>query len=232
MVNNKYIYDTTKRINDIVLSIIILVIIFPIILLAALAVKFTSPGPVFYRAKRAGVSCKPFYMFKLRTMYINTDTSDRKITSENDDRITPVGKLLRKLKIDELPQFWNVLLGDMSIVGPRPEDWEIIEKYYTIEKWPLSTIRPGIACPVDVRWYPDLTYHDPPPPGVSSQTWYLKRHLPAQVAEAQKYVENRNIFIDFRVILQTIFCVLVYSWLPPKRKPLQTINSKIADTIK
>jgi lipopolysaccharide/colanic/teichoic acid biosynthesis glycosyltransferase len=94
-----------KRLFDIVFASCVLFVTSPLILLGALAVKLTSPGPAFYKAKRAGLGGKPFYMFKLRTMHINTDTADRKITDAEDDRITPAGKWLRKLKIDELPQF-------------------------------------------------------------------------------------------------------------------------------
>jgi len=109
-----------KRLFDIVFSAGVLLVTWPLIVIGALAVKLTSPGPAFYRAKRAGVGGRPFAMLKFRTMRIGSDTPDRKITAEHDDRITPVGRWLRKFEIDELPQFWNVLCGDMSVVGPRP----------------------------------------------------------------------------------------------------------------
>jgi len=209
-----------KRLFDIVFASCALLATWPLILIGALAVKLTSPGPAFYRAKRAGLGGKPFDMLKLRTMYVGTDTTDRRVTAERDDRITPVGALLRKFKIDELPQFWNVLRGDMSIVGPRPEDWDIVEGHYTPEQRRTLEVRPGIAALADVRWYPDLTYHDPPPAGVSIQEWYLRRHMPAQLAEGLRYVEQQSLLFDLKVIAQMIFCVLVRSWLPPKQQPL------------
>jgi lipopolysaccharide/colanic/teichoic acid biosynthesis glycosyltransferase len=209
-----------KRLFDVVFSVCALLVSWPLILMGAVAVKMTSPGPAFYRARRAGLGGRPFDMFKLRTMRVGTDTPDRRVTAERDDRITPVGRLLRKSKIDELPQFWNVLRGDMSIVGPRPEDWDIVEQYYTTEQRRTLEVRPGVVSPADVRWYPDLTYHDPPPAGVSIQEWYLMRHMPAQLAEALGYVEQQNMLIDLRVIVRTIFCVLVHSWLPPRKRPL------------
>jgi len=127
---------------------------------------------------------------------------------------------LRKFKIDELPQFWNVLRGDMSVVGPRPEDWDLVQECYTPDQRRILDVRPGIASPVDVRWYPDLTYHDPPPEGVSMQDWYVARHLPIQVAEGLRYAEEQTAWLDLRVIAQTIFCVLARSWwLPKKRSP-------------
>src|SRR5207244_3260463 len=122
-------------------------------------------------------------------------------------------------KIDELPQFWNVLRGDMAIVGPRPEDCEIVEQYYTAQQRRALDVRPGIASPADVKWYPDLTYHDPAPEGVPIQEHYLRRHLPVQVAEAIRYVERQSLLLDFQVMVRMIFCVLVRSWLPSAKQP-------------
>ena len=123
-----------KRLFDILVAASALALTWPLILLGAIAIKATSPGPALYRAKRAGLGGRPFYMLKLRTMRLATDTPNRKITAPDDDRITPAGKWLRLFKLDELPQFWNVLRGDMSIVGPRPEDWDIVQHYYTPEQ--------------------------------------------------------------------------------------------------
>jgi lipopolysaccharide/colanic/teichoic acid biosynthesis glycosyltransferase len=209
-----------KRLFDVVISFFALLVTGPLILIGAVAVKLTSSGSAFYRAKRAGVEGEPFDMFKLRTMRVGCDSADRRITEERDERITPVGVLLRKFRIDELPQFWNVLRGDMSIIGPRPEDWNIVQQYYTPEQRCVLTVRPGIASPADVRWYPDLTYHDPPPAGVPLQEYYLKQHLPAKLAEELRYVEQQSLLLDLKVIGQTIFCVVVRSWLPPRRQPL------------
>jgi lipopolysaccharide/colanic/teichoic acid biosynthesis glycosyltransferase len=212
-----------KRVLDVVLAACALVVTGPLILLGALAVKCTSRGPAFYRAKRAGKGGRPFFMLKLRTMRIGTDTADRKITAAQDDRTTAVGRILRKLKIDEFPQFWNVFRGDMSIVGPRPEDWDIVQQHYTAEQRRALDVRPGIASPVDVQWYPDLTYHDPAPPGVPAQEHYLRRHLPVQAAEAVRYVERQSLLLDLRVILKLMFCVLVRSWLPGPKRPLPPV---------
>ena len=213
-----------KRLFDIFCASFALLVSGPLILVGALAVKLTSPGPAFYRAKRAGLRCRPFDMLKLRTMYVGTGTPDRRVTAEGDDRITPVGAFLRKLKIDELPQFWNVLLGEMSIVGPRPEDWDIVDRYYTPEQRRMLEVRPGIAALADVRWYPDLTYHDPPPADVPVQEWYLRRHMPAQVAEGLRYIEHQSLLFDLKILAQTVFCVLVYSWHPPKKQPLSMVQ--------
>lgn len=210
------------RLFDVVFASLALLFAGPVILIGALAVKLSSPGPVLYWAKRAGRGGKPFYMFKLRTMYIDTDAPSRRVTEDHDDRITPVGRLLRKVRIDELPQLWNVLRGDMSVVGPRPEDWDIVQRTYTPAQRRVLEVRPGIVSPADVRWYPDMTYHDPPPPGTPLQEHYIKRHLPAKLAEELRYIERRTLLLDIGVVFQTIYCVVVRSWQLPAKHPLQS----------
>jgi lipopolysaccharide/colanic/teichoic acid biosynthesis glycosyltransferase len=159
-------------------------------------------------------------MLKLRTMRVGSDSVNRRITEDNDDRITPVGHMLRKFSIDELPQFWNVLRGDMSIVGPRPEDWDLVQNHYTTTQRQVLRVRPGVVSPADVYWYPDQTYHDPPPPGVALQEHYIQRHLPAKLAKEAEYIENQSLLVDTTVVVQTIFCILVHSWAPPRRRSL------------
>jgi lipopolysaccharide/colanic/teichoic acid biosynthesis glycosyltransferase len=213
-------YALVKRPFDMVVAACVLIVTSPLILLGAIAVKLGSPGPVFYRAQRAGKGGRPFEMLKLRTMRVGLDASDRRVTEVNDARVTPVGQLLRKTKIDELPQLWNVLRGDMSIVGPRPEDWEIVQRYFTPEQRRVLEVRPGIASPVDVEWYPDLTYHDPLPPDVPMQEHYVRRHMPLQVDSALRYISKPSLLLDLKVIGQLIYCVVVYSWRSPRKRPL------------
>lgn len=210
----------TKRMFDIIVASCALAITWPLILAGAVAVVVTSPGPVFYRARRAGCNGELFHMLKLRTMRVGSDSVNRRITEDNDDRITPVGHILRKLSIDELPQFWNVLRGDMSIVGPRPEDWDLVQNHYTTTQRQVLRVRPGVVSPADVYWYPDQTYHDPPPPGVALQEHYIQRHLPAKLAKEAEYIENQSLLVDTTVVVQTIFCILFYSWAPPRRRSL------------
>jgi len=214
------IYNISKRLFDILVASVALVLTCPLILAGAIAIKLTSQGPILYRASRAGRDGKRFTMFKLRTMRCGTDSSDMRVTAQHDERITPVGSILRKFKIDELPQFWNVLRGELSIVGPRPEDWEIVQRHYTEGQRRIFQLRPGIASLADVRWYPDLTYHDPPPTGVPIQDWYVARHLPAHVAEGIRYIEQQSFWLDLKILAETAFCVLVRSWIPPRQKPL------------
>jgi lipopolysaccharide/colanic/teichoic acid biosynthesis glycosyltransferase len=209
-----------KRCFDVAVAAVALCLAWPLIAVGALLVVLTSRGPAFYRARRAGLHGRPFDVLKLRSMRVGTDTPERRITEANDDRVTRLGRFLRRSKIDELPQLWNVLRGEMSVVGPRPETLDIVERYYTPEQRRSLEVRPGLASPADVRWYPDLTYHDPPPPGVPIQEHYLARHMPAQLEEALRYVDEQSLWLDLRVMAQTAACVLFRSWLPPQRKPL------------
>ncbi|HZM00229.1 MAG TPA: sugar transferase [Planctomycetota bacterium] len=208
-----------KRAFDIVFAALALVATLPLLCVAALAIKLTSPGPLLYRARRAGLGGRPFDVLKLRTMHAGSDASAQFVTGADDARVTPVGRILRRFKLDELPQFWNVLVGEMSVVGPRPETWDFVQQHYT-ERWRRTlSVRPGIASSADVRWYPDLTYHDPPPAGVPVQEHYLRYHLPAQLEESLRYIERRSFAYDLQLLAQTAWCVLVRSWLPPERDP-------------
>ena len=208
-----------KRAFDIVFATLALVVTLPLLCVAGLAIKLTSQGPLLYSAKRAGLHGRPFGVLKLRTMRVGSDASRQFVTADDDDRVTPVGRILRKFKIDELPQFWNVLVGDMSIVGPRPETWDFVQQHYT-ERWRRTlTVRPGIASSADVRWYPDLTYHDPPPAGVPIQEHYLRHHMPVQLEESLRYIDRQSFFYDLQLLALTAWCVLVRSWLPPERNP-------------
>lgn len=209
-----------KRIFDIIVSFLTLVVSSPILLICAIAVKLTSDGPAFYSAKRAGEGGKLFFMYKFRTMRIGTDSVDKRVTEENDSRITYVGHILRKTKIDEIPQFWNVLIGDMSIVGPRPEDWDIVQNHFTPEQMQTLNVKPGIASLAEVYWYPDLTFHDPPPADVPMQEWYLERHMPAQLTESLNYIEKQNFWLDLKIIIKTAKNIIIHSWVEPKKRPL------------
>lgn len=136
----------SKRIFDIVISLLLLPIALPIILIGALAMLFTSKGPAFFTQQRVGLNGKPFTMFKLRTM-VHSKEGYINHTTKNDARITKAGAILRKTKVDELPQLINVLKGDMSLIGPRPERVEIVEQFNKInDNYNLRhLVRPGIT---------------------------------------------------------------------------------------
>lgn len=213
-----------KRLFDIVVATIGLVVAAPIIFLGAIAVRATSPGPAFFVARRAGRRGEPFHLYKLRTMRHDHRANRERITAQKDSRVTGVGRLLRTFKIDELPQLWNILRGDMSFVGPRPEDIEIVRGHYSPEHMRILDVRPGLTTPGQIEWYPDLLYHDPPPPGTSVEQHYLRRHLPLKLAGDLEYVESSGLLLDLRVLFQTLWCVAVRSRLaPPPRKALPIV---------
>ncbi|MCK4394683.1 sugar transferase, partial [Candidatus Bipolaricaulota bacterium] len=140
---------TTKRIFDLVLSLVSLLILSPFLTLAALFIKMESKGPILYRQLRVGLNEKPFYIYKFRTMEVGAEQKGLPITGADDPRLTMVGKVLRKTKLDEMPQLFNVLKGEMSLVGPRPEVPQYV-KLYTNEQKRVLTVKPGMTDPATV----------------------------------------------------------------------------------
>jgi lipopolysaccharide/colanic/teichoic acid biosynthesis glycosyltransferase len=207
-----------KRAFDVLAALAGLVLTSPLLLAGAAAVRLTSGRPILYRARRAGRYGRPFDMLKLRTMRTDGPASGRPVTEPDDDRITPAGRVLRRWKIDELPQLWHVLRGEMSIVGPRPESWEIVERHYRDEHRRVLSVRPGLVSPADIRWWPSLTYHDPPAPGTSLQEHYVRRHLPAILAEDLYYVDHPALLADLRIVWRTLVCILLRSRATPARQ--------------
>lgn len=136
-----------KRVFDIVFSILVIATGIPIYAILALITKITSPGPVFYKQERIGKDQKPFYIYKFRSMRVDAEQAGPQLASDDDPRITKWGKFMRKTHLDELPQFWNVLKGDMAIVGPRPERRHFIDeiKERKPEYMQLFRLKPGIT---------------------------------------------------------------------------------------
>src|SRR5260221_80666 len=140
-----------KRACDIITSGVVLIVFFPLFLGVAIAIRIGSPGPVLYRVKRIGKGGREFRLYKFRSMVVDADKIGPGITTAQDNRITSVGRLLRRTKLDEFPQFLNVLVGDMSLVGPRPEDPRYVA-LYTAEQRHALDARPGITSPASVRY--------------------------------------------------------------------------------
>ncbi|WP_242916771.1 sugar transferase [Pontibacter liquoris] len=188
-VSSRSMFILQKRIIDILVSLMIAPFALMLVLLAVLAIKCTSRGPAFFVQKRVGMKGRTFKIFKLRTMYHSPEKENNSHTIKNDARITPVGYVLRKTKIDELPQLFNILCGHMSLIGPRPEKEDIVQKliedapYYNLR----HSIRPGVTGWAQVN-YPTAT------PEQSLQK--LEYDL--------FYVKNASHSLDFKIILQTI----------------------------
>jgi lipopolysaccharide/colanic/teichoic acid biosynthesis glycosyltransferase len=188
---------------DILGAVVALAIASPLLLGAALAIKLTSPGPVFYRGVRAGRNGTPFRIFKFRSMVVDAESLGGPTTGTNDPRVTPVGRFLRRTKLDELPQFINVLLGDMSLVGPRPE----VERYasrYVGEERLILAMRPGITDYASIE-FADLDdrvgTEDP-------DTFFQERILPRKNALRVRYVKEWSLWSDLQILWATVFRVL------------------------
>lgn len=198
-----------KRAFDIAFSIIGLVILAPILIVIAILIKLDSAGPVFYRGVRVGRHGKLFRIFKYRTMVLNADKIGGSSTPDDDPRITFVGKVLRKYKLDELPQLLNVLNGDMSVVGPRPEVQYYANMYTEKEKAILS-LRPGVTDWASL-WNPDegaiLSGSSDP------DKTYLEEIRPEKIRLQLEYVYKRSFWKDIAIILQTLAAIFF------KRKP-------------
>jgi len=192
-----------KRAFDIASASIGLVLTSPIVLLAAAFVKLDSPGPVFYLSPRVGRDGRPFEMVKLRSMQVGADTHGPPVTVSADPRVTRAGRLLRRTKIDELPQLVNVLKGDMSLVGPRPEHPEYV-KLYTPEQRRVLSVRPGITGAAVIVFVDEesmLTGSDP-------EASYRRDVMPKKLALDLDYVEHHGFQRDLSILLATAGIVI------------------------
>ncbi len=188
-----------KRIFDITLSLMAVIFIFPLMCLIWIVIKLDSPGPIFYRGIRTGQYGKPFRIFKFRTMVDNADRIGGPSTALNDDRLTRSGKFLRKYKFDELPQIFNVLMGDMSIVGPRPQVLQYTIRYSGPEKAILS-VKPGMTDYASLEYINlDQILGDE-----NVDDRYLKEIEPRKNQLRIEYVKQSSLSTDIKIILLTV----------------------------
>jgi exopolysaccharide biosynthesis polyprenyl glycosylphosphotransferase len=183
-----------KRIMDICVSIICLLLLSPLYIGLMIAVKLSSPGPVFFKQERLGFHGRPFNIIKFRTMYTDAEKEGPQLSSENDSRITKLGKWLRKTRLDEFPQFYNVLKGDMSLVGPRPERQFFIDQIIEIAPHyrHLHKVRPGITSWGQVKY------------GYAENVDEMVQRLKYDVI----YIENMSLAVDFKILGYTVLTVL------------------------
>lgn len=193
-----------KRAFDIVVSALLLMATAPILLVAAIAVRRSSPGPVIFRQVRVGQHGCPFKILKFRTMRPVTEPG-REITVGQDNRITPIGAVLRKWKIDELPQLVNVLRGDMSLVGPRPDVPSYVARYPDELRRRVLSVRPGITDPASIKYRNEneLLAGQPDP-----ERFYLDVIMPDKLALGAAYAMRPTLAGDIRIILATL-CTVV-----------------------
>lgn len=193
-----------KRLFDVIFASLAIVILAPVFVVAAVAIRITSPGPVLYQARRTGRSGADFVMHKFRTMHV-IQKSHSVITGTHDARVFPVGRILRATKIDELPQLFNVLMGQMSIVGPRPEDPTMVAKHYGPLGHETLTVRPGLASYGSLYNYTHghLLLDDSDP-----ENSYVNQLLPIKLALEVIYVRHHSLAIDLRIIARTLITII------------------------
>jgi exopolysaccharide biosynthesis polyprenyl glycosylphosphotransferase len=183
-----------KRLSDVIISFIVLILFSPLYLALMLIVRFSSEGPVFFKQIRIGLHGKPFFIYKFRSMYTNAEAAGPMLAKEDDKRVTPIGKVLRKYRMDELPQFFNVLIGDMSLVGPRPERKFFIDQIVKIAPHykQLHRVRPGITSWGQVKY------------GYAENVDEMVERLKFDIL----YIENISLAVDLRIIIYTVKIIL------------------------
>lgn len=191
--------DFTKRVFDATLAAAGLVVLSPVIAAIAAAIKLGSKGPLLYRGTRVGMGGEPFQMLKFRTMVVDSDRIGGSSTPEDDPRVTPIGRKLRRYKLDELPQLWNVLKGDMSFVGPRPQvQWAV--DLYTPEERAILGVRPGITDEASLKFSNEAEIlkgsKDP-------DRDYIEKIHPEKMRLSLEYVRNRSFPGDLSIIART-----------------------------
>jgi lipopolysaccharide/colanic/teichoic acid biosynthesis glycosyltransferase len=192
-----------RRWLDVVTSLAGLILLSPLFLLVAVAIKLDSAGPVFYRAARVGKEGQPFRVYKFRSMVNDADRAGPGITTADDERITKLGRLLRRTKVDELPQLINVFRGDMSLVGPRPEDPRYVA-LYTQEQRQVLAVRPGITGPASVHYRHEEELLD----GPNWEQVYIQEVMPHKLQMELDYLEQRTLWTDLGVIFETMITPL------------------------
>ncbi len=183
-----------KRIGDVLVSLLVLILLFPVYVFTAIAVKLSSKGPVFYSHERIGIHGKPFMMYKFRSMIQNAENGKPQLSSDNDPRITPFGKFMRKTRLDEIPQFYNVLKGDMSLVGPRPERKYFIDQIIAVAPHykHLHKVRPGITSWGMVKF------------GYAENVEQMLERMKYDLI----YIENMTLAVDFKILIYTVLTVI------------------------
>ena len=202
--------DAAKRLFDVFFSFVGLLLISPFLLLIAILVKLASPGPVLYRGVRVGQHGKPFCILKFRSMIVDAEQHGGSATAGDDPRLTSIGKFLRRYKLDELPQLFNVLQGEMSFVGPRPEVQKYVDRYSEDDKAILQ-LRPGIT-----DWASIWNSNEAAVLEGSSdpEKSYEELILPTKIALQRKYLQDHSCSADLKILFHTFAKLVQEDWVP------------------
>lgn len=198
-----------KRFFDIIVSTSIFLILSPLFLIGSILAKIQSSGPVFYKAKRVGIGGRLFKMYKLRTMVVNADQIGIGLTTHKDPRVTTVGRFLRYTKLDELPNLINVIKGDMSLIGPRPESPNYVQ-YYTETQKQVLLVKPGITGPSQIA---NRNEEEKLAAQIDPEQYYITELMPKKLAIDLQYVATQCFITDLRWLLKTLLVLI----LPTKR---------------
>ena len=191
-----------KRIFDVAIAVLSLVVLSPLLAIVALLVKFDSAGPILYRGMRAGKGGTPFHIYKFRTMVADAAARGAGITAQDDPRVTRMGRFLRLTKVDELPQLLNVLRGEMSLVGPRPEDPRYL-KYYTPAQCALLDVLPGITSSASITFRHEESLLR----GADWERMYIETVLPRKLDIELAFLQRRTFRSDMDILLRTAIAV-------------------------
>jgi lipopolysaccharide/colanic/teichoic acid biosynthesis glycosyltransferase len=193
-----------KRLFDVVVAALGLVAAAPVLLVAAVGIRLSSRGPLLYRARLVGRNGRLFTMYKLRTMHVDPRGSGSVITAERDPRVFRFGRPLRRLKIDELPQLVNVLRGEMSLVGPRPQHPDVVLRHYTPDDWETLRVRPGLSSPGSLY---DSAHGEPLVGSADPERAYAERLLPLVLALDRVYVRRASLWYDTTLVGRTLVLI-------------------------
>ncbi|RUM60009.1 MAG: sugar transferase [Persephonella sp.] len=193
-----------KRLIDFIFSLMGLLVLLPLFIIVAFLIKKEDRGSIFFRQERVGQNWKPFKIYKFRTMVENAERMGAKVTKGNDPRITKIGKILRKYKIDELPQLINVLKGDMSLVGPRPEVYKYA-KVYKKDYDEILKVKPGITDYASLEFIDEEKLLEN---AENPEKYYIEKILPIKIKYYKKYLKDISFFTDIKLILRTIMGIV------------------------
>lgn len=189
-----------KKIFDITVSIVAIVLLSPVFIIISIIIKFNSAGPIFYLQKRVGKNNSDFFIFKFRTMKMNSDKAGLLTVGMNDSRITTVGIVLRKYKLDELPQLLNVLIGDMSLVGPRPEVRKYVDMY-NAEQLKVLTVKPGITDSASIQYSNE---NELLAKAANPEKEYIENIMPHKLQLNGEYIRTQSFIGDLKIIWRTV----------------------------